>query len=377
MSFKNICFFGLSVLLLMSYNSYSQGNDYYLIVGTYTNKGSDGMYVYKFNTQTGDFSAMIDKTSGLKNPTFLDVAPNHKFIYAVGETQDGTVNAYGFDNKTGKLTKLNTQSAEGGSPCHISIDKTGQWALVGNYMGGNLTVLPIQKDGTLGKPTQTINHEGKGVNTSRQEKPHVHSVNIAPNNVDVFVPDLGIDKIVSYKLNAKTGNLTVGNPAATKTANGAGPRHFTIHPNGKWAYVIQELNYTVTAYDYANGALKEIQTISTLPSDYKGNNSCADIHISADGKFLYGSNRFYDHLVVYSIDQKTGKLTYIKNEPVLGKTPRNFMIDPSGQWVLVANQDSDNIVVFKRDAEKGTLTPTGKELKVSMPVCLKMIKVDK
>lgn len=362
---------------MMPFNSYSQENDYYLIVGTYTNKGSDGMYVYKFNTKTGDFSEMIDKTSGLKNPTFLAVAPNQKFVYAVGETQDGTVNAYGFDNKTGELTKLNTESAGGASPCHISIDKTGKWALVGNYMGGNLSVLPIQKDGTLGAPTQTINHEGKGVNVSRQEKPHVHSVNIAPNNVDVFVPDLGIDKIVSYKLNSKTGHLEAGTPAFTKTVDGAGPRHFTIHPNGKWAYVIQELNATVTAYNYANGGLKEIQTLSTLPPDYNGKNSCADIHISADGKFLYGSNRFYDHVVVYSIDQKTGKLTYIKNESVLGKTPRNFMIDPSGKWVLVANQDSDNIVLFKRDTIKGTLTPTGKEIKVSMPVCLKMIKAVK
>lgn len=377
MSFKNICLCGLSFLLILSFKSYSQEGDYYLLVGTYTNKGSDGMYVYKFNSETGDFSGLIDKTTALKNPTFLAVAPDQKFVYSVGETQGGSVHAFGFDNKTGKLTKMNTQSAGGDGPCHVSVDKTGKWVLVGNYGGGSLSILPIEKDGSLGAPTQTIKHEGKSVNTSRQEKPHVHSVNIAPNNVDVFVPDLGIDKIVIYKLDAKTGNLTAGNPPATKTADGAGPRHFTIHPNGKWAYVIQELNYTVTTYDYAKGALKEKQTISTLPADYKGNNSCADIHISADGKFLYGSNRFYDHVVIYSIDQKTGKLTYIKNESVLGKTPRNFMIDPSGKWVLVANQDSDNIVLFKRDAVKGTLTPTGKEIKVSMPVCLKMVKAGK
>ncbi|MBA4851556.1 lactonase family protein [Emticicia sp. BO119] len=377
MLFRNICLSYLTFLLILSFKGYSQEGNYYLLVGTYTHKGSDGMYVYKFNTQTGDFSALIDKTTALKNPTFLAVTPDQKFVYTVGETQGGAVHAFGFDNKTGKLTKMNTQSAGGDGPCHVSVDKTGKWVLVGNYGGGSLSVLPIEKDGSLGAPTQTIKHEGKSVNATRQEKPHVHSVNIAPNNVDVFVPDLGIDKIVSYKLDVKTGHLANGTPAATKTADGAGPRHFTIHPNGKWAYVIQELNATVTAYDYAHGALKEKQTISTLPPDYKGNNSCADIHISADGKFLYGSNRFYDHVVIYSIDQKTGKLTYITNESVLGKTPRNFMIDPSGKWVLVANQDSDNIVLFKRDAVKGTLTPTGKEIKVSMPVCLKMVKANK
>ncbi|UTA68277.1 lactonase family protein [Emticicia sp. 21SJ11W-3] len=375
MNFRNLirC---CSLLMFVTFSSYAQNNDYYLLVGTYTSKGSEGLYVYKFNTRTGDF-ASVSVTGGIKNPTFLDVAPNEKFVYAVGETEDGSVNAYSFDNKTGKLTKLNTQSAGGSGPCHISVDKTGKWALVGNYGGGSLSILPIEKDGSLGAPTQTIKHEGKGVNASRQEKPHVHSVNIAPNNTDIFVADLGIDKIVSYQLDAQTGRLSAGNPPATKTADGAGPRHFKIHPNGNWAYVIQELNSTVTAYHYGKGALEEMQTISTLPPEFKGRNACADIHISADGKFLYGSNRFYDHLVIYSIDQKTGKLTYITNQPVQGKTPRNFMIDPTGKWVLVANQDSDNIVLFKRDAKTGTLTPTGKEVKVSMPVCLKMIKAAK
>lgn len=376
MSFQNLCLYYVPFLLFMSFGSYAQSNDYYMLVGTYTQKGSDGLYVYKFNTQTGDLTA-VGSAKGVKNPTFLDVAPNQKFVYAVGETEDGSVNAFSFDNKTGKLTPINSQSAGGSGPCHISLDKTGKWALVGNYGGGSVSVLPIEKNGSLGAPIQTIKHEGKSINTSRQEKPHVHSVNVAPNNTDIFVPDLGIDKVVSYKLNAQTGHLSAGTPAATKTVAGAGPRHFTFHPNGKWAYVIQELNATVTAYNYTNGALSEIQTISTLPADYKGNNSCADIHISTDGKFLYGSNRFYDHLVVYSIDPKTGKLSYITNQSVLGKTPRNFMIDPTGKWVLVANQDSDNIVVFKRDAQKGTLTATGKEVKVSMPVCLKMIKAAK
>ena len=376
MTLKNVFFILVGMLMLTSFEGQSQGGDYYVLVGTYTKKGSEGMYVYKFNSNTGDLSA-VGKAAGLKNPTFLTVSPNQKFVYAVGETDpNGSVSAFSFDKKTGSLTKLNTQDVQGSGTCYITVDKTGKWIMTGNYGGGNVSVLPIQADGSIGKPTQNIQHEGKGVNANRQESPHVHSVNIAPNNKDVFVADLGTDKIVTYQLDAQTGKLTNGTPAFTKTADGAGPRHFTIHPNGKFAYIIQELNSTITAYNYGKGALSEIQTISTLPKDFKGDNSCADIHISQDGKFLYGSNRFSDNMVIYSIDPKTGKLTYIANQPVGGKVPRNFMIDPTGKWVLVANQDTDNIVVFKRDAIKGTLTPTGKEVKVSMPVCLQMIKAE-
>ena len=350
--------------------------DQYLIIGTYTRTTSEGIYVYKFNTNTGDFSA-ISIAKGIKNPSFLTVSPNQKFIYSVGETDgDGSVSAFSFDKKSGNLTKLNTQSSGGANPCHISIDKTGKWVLVGNYSGGNLSVLPVEADGLLGKPTQTIQHEGKGPNEARQEKAHVHSVNIAPNNVDVFVPDLGIDKVVTYSLDAKTGKLSEGNPAFTKVTDGSGPRHFTIHPNGKFAYVIQELSSTVTAFNYAKGTLSAFQTISTLPKDSKENNACADIHISPDGKFLYGTNRFFDAIVSYSIDPKTGKLTYIENVPVLGEIPRNFMITPNGKFVLVANQKTDNITIFKRNAATGKLTSTGKQIAVPMPVCLKMISVN-
>jgi 6-phosphogluconolactonase len=295
--------------------------------------------------------------------------------------------------QSGNLTKLNTQSSGGAHPCHVSIDKTGKWVLVGNYSGGNLSILPVEADGSLGKATQTINHEGKGPNAGRQEKPHVHSVNIAPNNRDLFVPDLGIDKIMTYNLDTKNGKLLEGKPAFTKVADGSGPRHFTVHPNGKFAYVIQELSSTVTAFNYALGKLSLFQTITTLAKDFKDKNKsfCADIHISPDGKFLYGSNRFVDAgnkngvfaptntidtIVIYSIDQKTGKLTYIGNEPVLGKVPRNFMITPNGKFVLVANQETDNITIFKRDAKTGKLSPTGKQIEVPVPVCLKMVSVE-
>ena len=348
-------------------------NDFHLLVGTYTSGKSEGIYVYKFNALTGEFvSESIAKN--VKNPSFLAVSPNEKFVYSAGEIdKNGAVYAFSFDKKLGSLTQLSTQSSNGNYPCHVAIDKTGKWVIAGNYGAGSLTVLPVEANGGLGKPIQTIQHEGKGKNAERQESPHVHSINIAPNNTDIFVADLGIDQLVSYSLNATTGMLSKGNPPFTKLEDGTGPRHFTIHPNGKFAYVIQELSSQITAFDYKKGSLKTIQSISTLPADYKGANSCADIHISPDGKFLYGSNRIHDSIVIYSIDPQTGKLTYIAHESTKGKKPRNFIIDPAGNFVLVANQETDNIVIYKRDAKKGTLTPTGKEISVPNPVCLKMI----
>ncbi|MES2518027.1 MAG: lactonase family protein [Bacteroidota bacterium] len=378
---KRISIFLLVFLIFANIFIYAQkatkkplGSEYHLLVGTYTSGKSEGIYVYKFNTVTGEFKAE-SIAKNLKNPSFLAVSPNEKYVYSAGEIDNnGAIYAFSFDKKSGSLTQLSTQTSNGNYPCHVAVDKTGKWVIVGNYGAGSLTVLPVEANGGLGSPTQTIQHEGKGTNAERQEKAHVHSINIAPNNVDVFVPDLGIDKIMTYSLDAKTGKLSNGNPPFTKVKDGTGPRHFTIHPNGKFAYVIQELTSEVTVFDYQKGALNAIQSISTLPADYKGNNSCADIHISPDGKFLYGSNRFHDSIVIYSIDSKTGKLTYITNQSVMGQVPRNFMIDPTGNYVLVANQKTDNIVIFKRDTVKGTLTPTGKEIAVPTPVCLKMVK---
>jgi 6-phosphogluconolactonase len=349
-------------------------NTFNLLVGTYTTGKSEGIYVYEFDTNTGNFR-LKNIAKGLKNPSFLSISPDGKNVYSVGETdKNGLVYAFSFDKNTGQLTLLNTQSAEGNYPCHISIDKTGRTVLVGNYGGGNVAVFRTQKNGSLAKAHQTFTHEGKGPNTDRQEAPHVHSVNIAPNNQDIFVPDLGIDQVLTYKLDAQKGTLQKGSPATTKLQDGSGPRHFTIHPKGVYAYVIQELTGQITVFSYKNRTLKALQTVSTLPEGYAGSFSCADIHTSPDGRFLYGSNRGHDSLVIFEIDPNTGMLTYVGHQSVLGKKPRNFMIDPTGQWVLVANQDSDNITIFKRDLAKGTLTPTGKEIAVPSPVCLKMMK---
>lgn len=361
---------------LMCVFAFSQSTEFYLFAGTYTAETSEGIYVYKFNAATGDV-AYVSTAKGIQNPSFLDITQDHKFLYSVGEMDEGgAVNAFRFDKNSGTLTFLNAQSSGGPAPCYVSVDKTGKWVLAGNYNGGSLSKLPTRKDGSLDSVSQIFKHEGKSINPERQNSPHVHSVNIAPNNKDIFVPDLGTDKIFVYQLNDSTGQLSQGTPPFINSVPGSGPRHFTFHPNQKFAYVIQELNATITAFLYKSGTLEAFQTVGTLPEDYTGRKWCADIHISPDGKFLYGSNRAHESLTIFEIDQQTGKLTFIGRQPVLGKTPRNFIIDPTGEFLLVANQDSDNIVVFKRDRKTGLLKATGKEVKVSMPVCLKMIPVD-
>lgn len=356
--------------------AFAQNADYYLYVGTYTRKGSEGIYVFRFNTQTGDF-APVGVAKGVSNPSFLTISADKRFLYAVGGASADSARAFAIDGKTGQPSLLNAQATGGKGAAHIAVDKTGKWVLVGNYTSGSLSVFPTQADGSLGKVAQVIQHEGKSIDPERQTKPYVHSVNVAPNNTDVFVPDLGIDKVMTYNLDAKTGQLTPANPPFTAVTPGSGPRHFTFHPNGKFAYVIQEMGSAVTGFTYSKGQLNAIQTVSTLPGGYTGRKWSADIHISPDGKFLYGSNRDHESLAIFSIDQKTGKLTFVGHQPVNGKTPRNFAIDPTGNFVLVANQDSDNITIFKRDKQTGKLTATGKEIAVSMPVCLLLMPVGK
>ena len=347
----------------------AQTTEQYLFIGTYTKKTSEGIYVYKFNTKIGE-ATYVSTFKGIKNPSFLALNPKENTIYAVSETSSGMVEALNFDKSTEKLSLINSQSSGGADPCYITLDKTYKWALVGNYSSGNLSIFPVNNDGSLGESKQKIQHEGTGPNKERQEAPHVHSVNIAPNNKDIFVADLGIDKLMKYQLDAQTGELSKKMPVNLPA--GAGPRHFEFHPNGKYAYVINELQSTITAFEYKNGTLKPLQTITTLPKNYSGKNSCADLHISSDGKFLYGSNRFHDSIVIYKVSPTTGKLAILEHEFVKGKTPRNFMIDPTGKFLLVANQDSDNITIFTRNSKTGKLAFTGKEISISMPVCLKM-----
>jgi len=373
----------LSLNLSLSLNVFSQkSNEKFLIIGSYTNDTSDGIYVYRFNTQTGDNSFVSSvKTS---NPSFLTISPDHRYVYAVNENADSTrftvtghVAAYSFDKATGKLNFINKQESGGKHPCYVTIDKTGKWVFVGNYSSGSLAVLPVRSNGGLNTATQVIHHEGSSVVADRQEAPHVHATFLSPNNKTLYVPDLGIDKVMIYNFDVKKGKLKELNPPFVMTEPGAGPRHIDIHPNGKYAYLMEELTGAVSAYRIEkNGYLSLIQNISGLPRDFTGDIGSADIHVSPDGKFLYCSNRGESNtLGIFSIDQSTGELFWVDHQSTLGKTPRNFNLDPTGNFLLVANQNSNEIVIFKRDKESGLLSDTGKRINVFKPVCLKWINI--
>ena len=386
--YKKILFL-LLIFLLVSMSSYTkeprkpgkQEKIYTIFIGTYTSGESEGIYQCSFNPNTGELSG-LKVAAKKKNPSFLTISPKQKFLYCVNETMNykgksgGAVSAFSIDSVNNTLQFINDQSSKGGAPCHIITDKTGRFVLTANYMGGNVAVYPINSDGSIGDPASIVQHKGSGKNPDRQKAPHAHSVILDPSNKYAFVSDLGIDKIMIYRFNAKTGILTPANIPWVNLQPGAGPRHFTFHPNGEYAYVINELNSTISSFSYQSkdGVLTEIQTITTLPVNFKGNNSCADIHISPSGKYLYGSNRGHNSIVCYSIDEKTGKLKVVDFESTLGETPRNFTIDPSGTFLLVANQNTNTIVTFRIDSQTGKLNFTKNMLSVPSPVCIKFLE---
>lgn len=351
-----------------------------IYIGTYTGEASQGIYTSLLNPATGEL-APAELAAEVKNPSFLAIHPGAKFLYAVSEVAEGgakptgAVAAFAIDTPTGKLKLLNRQSSEGAGPCHLNVDAAGKNVLVANYGGGSCAVLPIGPDGRLGAATAAIQHQGKSVNPQRQEGPHAHSINLDTANRYAFVADLGLDEVLVYRFDSARGSLAPNDPPAAKVAPGAGPRHFAFHPSGKYAYVINEMASTVTAfaYDAGRGTLTELQTITTLPADFKGNTSTAEVVVHPSGKFLYGSNRGHDSLAIFKIDAAAGKLTAAGHQPTGGKTPRNFAIDPSGKWLLAENQGSGTIVVFRVDPETGSLAATGHTLKVGSPVCVRMV----
>ena len=351
-----------------------------LYIGTYTSGRSEGIYIYRMNLMTGELKH-FKTVKGVVNPSFLAIDSQRHHLYAVNEVMElagkpgGGVSAFAIDEKSGDLRFLNQQSSLGGAPCHVTVDRTGKFVLVANYGGGNVSVLPIQRDGSLGAATDMVQHQGSSINTQRQKGPHAHCIILDRSNRYAFAADLGLDKIMIYRFDAKKGKLTSHKAPSAQVKLGAGPRHFTFHPHSSYAFVINELDSTVTAfiYDGVRGTLKEVQTISTLPEGFSGTNYCADIHVSPSGKFLYGSNRGHDSIVAFAIDERTGKLTLIGHESTRGKTPRNFTIDPTGKFLLAANQGSDTVVSFRIDPVKGSLSPTGHVTEVPTPVCLKLI----
>lgn len=348
-----------------------------LLIGTYTKSGkSEGIYVYEFNTTTGKASYK-NKAIGITNPSYLTLSDDQNFVYAVNEAGPGkgSVSAFSFDKNTGALNLLNQKPSNGDGPCYVSIDKQSKHIFVANYTGGSFSALPVLKDGSLGDAVQTTTFKSNGFGKGQQEKPHAHSAVLSPDEKYLYVSDLGNDEILGYKYSSKA-KIPLSSIQLIKLPAGSGPRHFEFHPNKKFGYAVQELNCDVVAYTYKKGKLSFLQNISGLPKGYSGRSWAADIHISPDGKFFYSSNRDdANDIAIFSI-QKDGKLIAVGRESTLGKAPRNFVIDPSGNYLLVANQNSDSIIIFKRDMNTGLLSDTGERIEVGVPVCLKFGKID-
>ena len=353
-----------------------------LYIGTYTGPKSKGVYTSTLDLATGKLST-AELAVELKNPSFLAVHPQDPtLLYAVSEVDDaqgkpsGGVAALKRDPATNRLTVLNAELSGGAGPCHLNVDATGRHVLVANYGGGSVAALPIVAGGKLGPATSVIAHQGNSVNPQRQKEPHAHSINLDPANRFAFAADLGLDQVLVYAFDPQAGTLARHEPPFAKVTPGAGPRHFAFRPDGKFAYVINELGNTITVFEYAadKGVLKVVQDISTLPAGHTEPSYTAEVVVHPSGKFVYGSNRGHDSIAMFTVDPATGLLTAQGQEPTRGKAPRNFVVDPTGRWLLAENQGSDTIYVFAIDQATGRLKETGTPLSVPTPVCVRFVK---
>ena len=365
-------------------------NKLQVYVGTYTDpivfgtgqvfqgKG-EGIYLFEMGVDGGS-ARLVWKKQGVANPSFLDLSPSRRFLYAVNELKDfegaktGTITAFRLDEGGLEPAFLNRKPTFGTDPCHVAVDPSGKFAIVANYSSGSVCVLPILADGSLGDSSDFRQHSGSSVNTARQAGPHAHSAVFDRDNTHVFVSDLGKDELMVYEWDKDGGRLLLRDDLCHRAKPGAGPRHVVLHPRAPFAYLINELDSTISALSRGadRPSFMEIQTISTLPLDFAGTSSCADLHLSPSGDFLYASNRGHDSITAFRVDSSTGMLETLGYFPTGGRTPRNFAIDPSGRLLLAANQDSDNIVVFRIDLGKGSLKATGVEIKVPTPVCVRI-----
>jgi len=360
-----------------------RGGNMLVYIGTYTGPKSKGIYMSRLDTEKGTLSP-AELAAEVASPSFLAVHPTEKYLYAVNETntftdETGGVSAFAIDRATGKLQPVGEQSSEGAGPAHLTVDKSGRNVLVANYGGGSVAVLPINpKDGKLKSGSSFVQHKGHSINPQRQKEPHAHSITTDPSGRFVYVADLGLDWIVIYQLDERKGLLTLNDPPNATVEPGSGPRHFSVHPSGRYGYVINELNCTVTVFtrDTNTGGLKVLQTVSALPPNVQMQSgfSGAELEVHPSGRYLYTSIRGHDSIALFSIDQNTGRLTYVESTPTQGNTPRGFGIDPEGKYLLAGNQNSDSVVVFRIDAQTGKLTPTGSKIDVGSPVSIKFVK---
>ena len=353
----------------------------WVYLGSYAKGEDQGITLCELDRSNGKLKK-LKVFGGHPNPSFLEIHPSNKFLYAVNEIGDyegkkaGSVTAFSIDPKTGDLTQLNQLSSKGGAPCHLAIGDKGKILLVANYFGGSVISYRIADDGKL-EEASFVQHEGSSIDPRRQKAPHAHSFNFDPSGRRGYAADLGLDKVLVYKV-TKRGKLKPHKTPFAKTEPGGGPRHLSFHPSGKFAYVNLEMTSKVTAFahDVKKGTLAEIHTLSTLPENHEPHNSTAEIRVHPSGKFVYCSNRGHDSIAVFAIDQASGKLTFVEREPSGGKTPRNFCIDPSGAFLLAANQSSNNVAVFRVDTKTGALTPAGSSIESPKPVCVRFLEAE-
>jgi 6-phosphogluconolactonase len=354
------------------------GAGYFMYVGTYTTQESQGIYVWRFDSASGKLTPLGLAAKSV-DPSFLAAHPNGKFLYAVNETShfermasNGSVSAFAIDPDTGKLRLLNQQRSMGDGPCHLALDHQGKCVIVANYNNGSVASYPVGNDGLLGQSVGFFQPKGAGKIPRRQDGPHAHCVAISPDDRFALVADLGLDQVMLYRLNAAAAQMEVNDPRFVKVAPGSGPRHLAFHPNGRHVYLINEMASTIITFEYEPqaGTVREVQTVSTLPADYKGENDTAEIQVHPSGKFVYGSNRGHNSIAVFAVDPKTATLKLVENVSTQGKTPRGFSLDPTGQYLIAGNQQSNNMVVFRIDQTSGRLKPTGQVLEAFTPVAM-------
>lgn len=358
----------------------------YAYIGTFAQAeeqiraGLEGIHIFRMQSPAAAWEP-VQTVQGQLHPSFLAADPHGRYLYVVTRPEEtegvpgGAVSAFAIDPASGKLAYLNRQASHGFGPCYVSVERSGRYVLVANYRSGSVAMLPVRRDGRLGPASDFVQHVGSGPRSDRQEGPHAHCVIPDPSNRFALVADLGLDRVFVYRLDLERGKLVSNDPPFAALRPGAGPRHLAFHPNGRYLYVIDELDSTLTvcAWDGDRGALEPIQSVTTLPAGWAGENDPADVHLTPSGRFLYGSNRGHDSLAIYAVVEQTGLVELLGHQPTHGKCPRNFAIDPSGAFLFVANQDTDNIVAFRLDGETGRLAPTGQEIKATAPTCVQFV----
>jgi 6-phosphogluconolactonase len=350
--------------------------DMYVLFGTHSSGQGIGFSVARFDTDTGALTSPRLDVEAVQ-PAFFVIHPDGRHLYTCNSGSPGGISAYAIDPKTANLTRINGVPSGGDDPSYVCLDHTARFALVANYNSGNIAAFALQPDGSIGARTAFVQHTGRSINPKRQTHAYAHSIIVDPTNHFALAADLGVDKLFVYRFDDRTGALTPNEPPFAAVTPGSGPRHVTFHPNGRWVYLINEMGCTVTAFNWdpARGALAEFQTVPTLPADFKGASTCAEVLVHPNGRFLYGSNRGHDSIAVFAIDATSGRLTPVEHVPTQGRTPRNFAFDPTGRWIICTNQDSNNAVVFRVDDATGRLTQTGQPVPVPSPFCERFLPV--